>query len=476
MALSRLRLRLAAWFALAFIAGLLMLSLGLFAYTRHQSDRHMTRGLELAAGQLLGAVRLEYAEAPGRGLQVAVASALEEWVPRPEAFGIYDGRGSRIAVTGATELTRALPPELSQAPSLPTDVPGPGEHPIRLAAASAVAPNLSVVVAGSTERLDEDAEGLALWLVVSTPLTALLSLVAGYGLSRYALRPVQRLEQAIGAVAPDALARRLPVHDRPDELDRVAQQFNTLLERLEQSQERNRRFIEQAAHQIRTPLTLVLGETELALEGVRSSEAQTDALRRVRLAAGQMRRRVDELMLLARAAAGERVPLVDVVELDGLALECADLMRSRAQALGRRLELARMDPVTVQGSEALLREAVIELLENACRHGSANGVVQLAVFAEGASAVVEVVNAATDPTARLEDADGAAVALSPREGQGLGLHVVRWIAAEHGGQLRQRRESSRFVSRLLVPGGSSAEHSPGDPSQPPDALIARGGA
>ena len=305
MALSRLRLRLAGWFALAFIAGLLLLSLGLFAYTRHQGDRRFTRALELAADQLLGAVRLEYGEAPGRGLQGAVASALEEWVPRPEAFGIYDGGGTRVAVTGPTALTRALPPALALAPTLPADVPGPGEHPIRLAAASADAPAVTVLVAGSTERLDEDAEGLALWLVVSTPLTALLSLMAGYGSRAMPCARCSASRRPSARWPPTRSARRLPVHDRPDELDRVAQQFNTLLGRLEQSQERNRRFIEQAAHQIRTPLTLVLGETELALEGARSSDAQTDALRRVRLAAVQMRRRVEELMLLARAAAGD---------------------------------------------------------------------------------------------------------------------------------------------------------------------------
>ena len=68
MPLSRLRLRLAWWFALAFTAGLLFLSLALFVYMRHQSDRRFTRALDLAAGQLLGAVRLEYAEAPDAGL------------------------------------------------------------------------------------------------------------------------------------------------------------------------------------------------------------------------------------------------------------------------------------------------------------------------------------------------------------------------------------------------------------------------
>jgi signal transduction histidine kinase len=440
MPLSRFRLRLAGWFALAFLAGLLLLSLTLFLYSHRASDRRFTGELATMAGQLAGAIRLEYADAPDKGLAAAASAALEEWPVRPEAFGVYQAEGRRLGVTGPPALVRWLPDSLGSVAGGARDLPGTRPR-VRLVPVRSGNPPLTVVAASTTERLDAETRAFALWLLVSVPITVLLSFVGGYVLARQALHPVSRLEQAIGEIAPDALDRRLPVSGRPDELDRLAARFNTLLERLQQSQAQNQAFLQQAAHQIRTPLTLVLGETDLALEHTRTPAARVEALRRIRLAATQMRRRVEELLLLARASAGERAPLTDMVELDGLILECADLMRGRAQALGARLELGRMEPIVVRASEPLLREALIELLENACRHGGHDSPVSISVSSRG-------------PAARVEVANGMAGGIQPEpaaDDRGLGLQVVRWIAAEHGGRLVRQVEGGRLLSILELP-------------------------
>jgi signal transduction histidine kinase len=442
MPLSRIRLRLASWFALAFVVGLVGLSLTLFLYMRRQNEARFNRQLSLTAGELLSAVHAEYAEAPDSGAAAAAAAALEEWPDHPEAFAIY-ARGRRVGVTGPPELARALPPRLPASFAGLFDVPGPAEHQIRLAAAPTGDLVFQVLAATTTQPLHADEEAFALWLLISVPPTIIVSLIAGYILSRRALRPVGELGQAIAGISPAALDQRLPVSPRPDELDRLAAQFNGLLERLERAQAQNQRFVEAAAHQIRTPLTLVLGETDLALDRPRSKEAQAEALRRIRIAAGQMHRRVKELLLLARAEAGERASLTERVELDGLALECADLMRGRAHALGCRLELTRVDPAVVLGSEHLLREALLELLENACRHGSSVEPVRVSVLAEESEAVLEVVNPAA-----IEAPPSERVATP---GSRLGLQVVEWIASEHGGRLIHGQVHNRVISALHLP-------------------------
>jgi signal transduction histidine kinase len=443
MPLSRIRLRLAGWFALAFVVGLLALSLTLFLYMRRQNEARFNRQLSLTAGQLLSAIRAEYAEAPNSGVAAATAAALEEWPDHPEAFAVYDAAGRRLGVTGPPLLANALAAKLPAKLRSPIDVPGTAEHQIRVAAAPVDDPLFHVLAASTTEPLHEDEEAFALWLLASVPTTIILSLVAGYILSSRALRPVGQLGEAIAGIRPEALDQRLPVSSRPDELDRLAAQFNGLLERLERAQAQNRRFLEEAAHQIRTPLTLVLGETDLALDRPRTREAHAEALRRIRIAAGQMHRRVEELLFLARAEAGERAPLTERVELDGLALECADLMRARAQALGCKLELTRVDPTVVLGSEHLLREALLELLENACRHGSPTEPVRLSVLGAECEAVLEVVNPA-----------GKEVSTEERRGtsgSGLGLQVVQWIASEHGGRLIHGHAHNQVISALHLP-------------------------
>jgi signal transduction histidine kinase len=154
-----------------------------------------------------------------------------------------------------------------------------------------------------------------------------------------------------------------------------------------------------------------------------------------------MSRRVDELFLLARAEAGERVPRTEVVELDAVALEAADLMRGRAQALGHRLELGEMAGVEVMGDEGLLREATLELLENACRHGSDDAPIVLTVSRKGNEAQLEVASAGPPPDSAPEDA-GA---------ERLGLAIVRWIATAHGGALRSRHHRATNYFRVSLP-------------------------
>lgn len=452
MPLSKLRLRLAGFFALAFLAGLLLLSITLFVYSRRQSDRRLTEDLSGAAGELAGAIRIEFAEIPADGVEGAVKEALQEWPERPTAFGVYAEGGQRIGSTGPAALKKWLPGNLP-ANMQPMDV-GEGRPHVRLVPLASDIPAFRVIAAGTTRSLDSETEAIGFWLLCSIPVTILVSLVSGYMLSRRALNGVTRLEHAIAGIDPAALDRRLPVSAPADELDRLAVRFNVLLQRLQDSQAQNQRFLEQAAHQIRTPLTLVLGEAELALNGAQSTEPREEALRRIRLAAAQMRRRIEELLLLARASAGQRVARTDAVELDGVALECADLMRGRAQALGRRLELGQVDPVVITASEPLIREAVVELLENACRHGNVSDPVRLSIYRHDGDALIEVSNGAPE-----------GVPWSPDRvaGNGLGLQVVRYIAAEHGGRLDQRAVAGRIISQLHIPVNSAQTPSPGSP-------------
>jgi two-component system OmpR family sensor kinase len=301
-------------------------------------------------------------------------------------------------------------------------------------------------------------ESLALWLAVSAPLTIVLSLVGGYLLAGRALLPVRELGNQVAALDVEGLSKRLPLSANPDELDKLASQFNGLLDRLSTARDANRRFLRQAAHQIRTPLTLVLGEATLSLERHRSPGDQVSTLNRIRLAAEQMRRRVDELFLLAQARSGERVSLDQDIELDGLALETTDLMRSRLTDAGQRLELVDMLPVVARGHEGMLREALIELLENACRHGSRESPIQVSVTREGAHGVFSVASAGP-PFAPGGDAFAPN---APNEGHGIGLQVVRWIADQHGGRVQIQRVADTNVVRVyvrLVPLGSNSSTS-----------------
>src|SRR5258706_10932172 len=130
MSLSRLRLRLAAWFALAFVVGLTVLNLTLYAYLRHQSGQRLTRSLRNGAVDLVHAIQFEYGEDPAAGLAAAAKEALAEWV-HPGVFVVYTEHGDRLISWGDKTNLRHMPPSLDITDTTVVDVATSGAYPLR---------------------------------------------------------------------------------------------------------------------------------------------------------------------------------------------------------------------------------------------------------------------------------------------------------------------------------------------------------
>jgi two-component system heavy metal sensor histidine kinase CusS len=430
MLVSRLRLQLAARFATAVLVAVAIVDLGLLAYLWRDADQRLTRDLQASVMELSAAIRREATE-PGITFAQAVYDALDEWPGDPTAFAVYAADGAPLGTRGPAPLLPYLGLPAGPAPTAVTTVRLDAEGGVRVVTAiDSQPPSVRIVAGRSTAELREYRELLAGWLLLSVPGVALFALLAGYWLAGRALAPMRDMARAIERIAPDDLHRRLPVRAPPDELGRLADRVNGLLERLAQARDRNRTFLAQAAHQIKTPLTLVMGESALGLERPRDNETYRATLERIRRAADQMTRRVDDLFLLAQAEAGDRPPIEDEVELDGLALECADLMRGRAQQTRHVLELARVDAAVARGNEPLLREALLELIENAIRYGDVAQPIRVSACAEHGRAELTVTSAGPALP------DDLLTAPPPRDRTGgLGLSIVRWIARAHGGTL-----------------------------------------
>jgi signal transduction histidine kinase len=453
MALSRLRLRLAAGFAFAFLVALAILVSVALGYLWKESTRRLDNRLDASADGVAAAVRRVLQESPDSSFARAANEVVREWPPSGDLFAIVDDAGAMVAGVGPRKVIERMLAAWAAArsPHFGADKPGDdyrasGLH-ATLPRASGAPLRFGVLAFSSLEGIDSDTHALAVALAIAAPLILLLSLAAGYGLARRALRPVDELAMAIAGIAPTDLSRRLPVGDAHDEVAALAAEFNALLEKLDDAQRRNRGFIREAAHQIRTPLTLVLGEAghELAATSA-TPDRMRGTLGRIRTAAEQMRRRVDELFLLAEAQAGEKIRLEDDVELDGLVLDCTDLMRERASALGRSLAIGTAEAVVVRGSAPLLQEALVEMIENACRHGNAEAPITVSCAAAPGGAALEVTSGG-EPFVMAPQPDSGAP-------DGLGLPIVEWIARAHGGALQVAREGSLNVVTMTLRSGS----------------------
>jgi signal transduction histidine kinase len=289
---------------------------------------------------------------------------------------------------------------------------------------------------------------LGLWL-----LAALL----GRRLCRRALAPVRQMATAARAMGALDLDRRLPGPGTGDELEDLGGAFNGLLARLQEAFERQRRFTGDASHQLRTPLTAMLGQIDVALRRPRPAEDYREALGQVRGQAVQLRQIVEALLFLARADV-EAGP-ADLAAMD-LALWLPEhLGRWTGHARGADLHLERSDSgaVWVRAQVPLLGQLLDNLLENACKYsepgrsvtvglGCAGGDALLTVEDQGSGIAPEDLPHVFEPFYRSPEARRLG-----RPGVGLGLAVARRVAAVFGGTLTAASEpggGSRFTLRL----------------------------
>jgi signal transduction histidine kinase len=274
------------------------------------------------------------------------------------------------------------------------------------------------------------------------------------------LRPVARIESEMAEITASDLSRRMPVPDTGDEVARLAGTLNTTLDRLEQAVGQQRRFVSDASHELRTPITGLRTRVEVALADPASTDLVTtlkDALRD----AERLHGIVDDLLALARLDSGvepARAPL----DLGALAAAEVERRPSRVPVT------TRLEPgVTVEGNRLQLARVLVNLLANADRHAA--GSVEVAVRADGDEAVLEV----RDDGPGIPEADRERVferftrldAARSRDagGTGLGLPIARDIAAAHGGRLYVGDRAggalggARLILRLPLLKGQPAE-------------------
>ena len=283
---------------------------------------------------------------------------------------------------------------------------------------------------------------------------ALASFGAGWLLSGWALRPVLRISAFARHISATDLSQRIAMRGPDDELKELADTFDGMLDRLQEAFESQRRFVHEASHELRNPLSVVQANLELVLDG--SGSDGEDALRSVAVAhraTSRLSQLVDDLLVCARADA----PSVerDVVDLSALAAEAAADFAAPARA--RRLEVvAGGDPgVVVTGDEPALRRAVANLVANAVRLAPPDTTVTISVRRDGPWAVLTVADEgpgiAPEHRGKVFERFWRGPEHRNGAGSGLGLTLVDQIARRHGGEVTLDSEvgsGSVFTVRL----------------------------
>ena len=382
-----------------------------------------------------------------RDLATGGDQSVEPTLPDSEAFAqIVDADGQVVSAAPRALLERHVltRSELAKARTRRITIEraaAPGDQQSRLLAGPAGQRGLGLVVVVGTS-LDEaiDAQHrLEEALVIGLPLLAAIVSVAGWFLAGAALKPVRGLvEEAdeISAVAARGQRRRLSVPETGEELADLARHLNELLARIEGALEHERAFLDDASHDLRTPISIVRSELELARmqtgEGSELARALDSSLEEV----DRLDRLAVNLLVLARFRSAAPPP-PEPVELGALSRRAAQTVaRSRN---GDAVPVRVNGSAQVRGDEGAIERAVVNLVENAARH--ADGHVDVDVSSDGDRAVVAVRDDGPGfPPELLGQAAGRFVrgtngGRGTENGAGLGLAIVDAIATAHGGEL-----------------------------------------
>jgi heavy metal sensor kinase len=481
-----IRARLAFWYAAVFAVSLGAVSVALYGVVARRSLANVDAALHEAATAVATAIEIE-AEDRQPTKDVA-ASVVREFRFRDLQLAVYD-RATATLVPGeapaegggdeaevdtiargiATQTFRMDVPDfgkfLASAPlSRPTYANLAADDGDVRAIALPHRIGSRTVIVGAVHRLHGHRRllaGLQLSLGLGIPLLLVLSTLGGYLLARKSLQPVAVMTERAAHISATTLHERLPVANPSDELGRLAGVFNDLLARVGAAFEQQRQFIADASHELRTPVAIARGEAELALSrDERTTEELRAALRTVREEMLALQRIVEDLFLLARAHAGERLVSPSEMYLGDLCAECVRSMRTLAARKQITVRYVGSDELPMRGDEALLRRLLLNLLDNAIKYTPAGGSVTITARAENGSYVLEVADTGGGVPAESKErvfdrfyrAQRARELGEPSSGAGLGLAIAKWIAQAHAGTLTlEKSDATGSVFRVTLP-------------------------
>ncbi|MDG3003932.1 sensor histidine kinase [Paludisphaera mucosa] len=316
---------------------------------------------------------------------------------------------------------------------------------------------LLLQAAVATTDVEAALRNLALWLMGTSAGVWGLAFLGGRRLVRRALRPLTDMAEAAHAIRADDLSPRIPVSAAGDELGGIAGSLNAMLGRLQEAFERQRRFTGDASHQLRTPLTAIQGQVDLALRRDRDVEEYRRTLKVVQRKTKHLRRIVESLLFLARADHESSTPTLEVVDLSTWLPEHLMAWGEHPRAGDLRMEMSGAAPMPVKAQAALLAELVDNLVDNAVRHGEPGTPVAIAVTRRGPGIELSVedrgpgVDAADVPHLFESFFQTEEARRRGSGGVGLGLSIVKRLARLFGATVEVESEpgrGARFVVRF----------------------------
>ena len=479
------RFQLTLWYTgvLAFV--LIVLALATHFILYRTTAKRVDSSLIEIGDAFLTTLRAELKDEAGPvSFQSAAGEAMIEHRFRDQLYAILDAKGQLILTSSepptpkedngpkmselaSSETFRKLTADVSQADQAFETVRGPrGGYRCYAKHFQAGGESYSLVILQSRHPQLEMLEEISTTFEWVIPLVLLLASAGGYFLARKSLAPVVGMSIQAGRISAENLHERLAVQNEKDELGHLAASFNGLLDRLDESFERQRRFMSDASHELRTPVAILRGEAEVALSrGERSTEEYRESLAVLHAEARRLTHIVEDLFTLTRADAGQYPISAHDFYLDELVADCVHSLRTIALARDISLTVDTRGELPIHADESLSRRMILNLIDNALKYTPKGGSVGVSCQRAGDEYAVSISDTGPGIAADLQPriferffrADKArSHSESDGGGAGLGLSIARWIAGAHKGRLELTQSGSKgstFTAFLPIPSG-----------------------
>jgi len=454
-----LRTRITLWYGAIIAACLVAYAIAVgVSFTAHvdaELDRRVHEDVELAARAIVLDQEGQASWAGGfLGKEVEEEEGGGHWME------VWSEEGERLLATGSLE-----PPGLGRpAESLRKASRGRTlalpSGPFRIMTEPVRVQGQRLLVRAAVAEAPARAHVRALWLelLVLSGSVLVLGGLGGYMLAHRALGPLARMAENARRITAEQLHERLPAERSSSELDQLRDAFNDTLARLERSFEQLRRFSADASHELRTPLTALRSVGEVGLRRARTVDDYREVVGSMLEEVDRLARLADELLTLARWEAGEDKLRTEAVDLAAVAREVVDQLSVLAEERQQAIEIRTNGFAVVAGDRLALRQAVMNLVDNAIKYSP-----------EGTRVIVETGTMADRVFLGVKD-QGPGIAPEHRDrvferfyrvdksrsremgGTGLGLSLVKWAAEAHGGHVELETEEGRGSTfRMLLP-------------------------
>ena len=438
---------LAVWYALVLLAAFALFGSSIYVYLRTLLQENLRETLAAEVEWTKSMIDLEMQRAPAAAPPDSVIDLIEEIID--EHFAV-DPRNYIVLLT--TSDGRVLYETLNRKAKnlssgyVPADttlistVSDP-HYKTLLVAAQRRDPFI-IQIAYSTANIDTALRHIVTVFLVLVPIALVFAFAGGLFMANLSLRPVHQISGMARRITAENLGERIPPRGVSDELGELIQTINGMIERLDASFNQMKQFSVDVAHELKTPLTILKGESELALTKTLTQEEMQEILTSFLEEIVRLSRIVDDLLTLTKADAGQLTLRREPLRLDAVLEElCED-----AVALGAnkeiRVDLGDHPPAAVLGDPLRIRQLFRNLIKNAVQYTDRGGIIQISSRIDGARVVTAIRDSGMGITPeqlkkifdRFYRADEARSRLSG--GSGLGLSIARRMAELQGGSIR----------------------------------------